>query len=372
MQIHLQTLRTVVLTAIVFVCVFAWVASASAKADSFTIEGTVVVQTLDRAGTVQHNFRAPFKVITGDGAWRIRVQYGTAYSETCGFDGKEFRSVLDFNPSDFPAEATKGGTKVATLTLSDYPYHSEPTTRFVWLALFPNPNLVSDGKFIPALWNMPFQNVRSQNLCASNSVWMDESHRRLKQMDFAQRNAGVSFLRSNVFLSSKTSDDEIKHAFDGMRDGGVVATYRVGATTNWGGEVFPLSFEMVVIAGVDNDAPFPTQKYLGTVESIESMSKFSPFAEPSGKLSVRDYRVSARANYVDGLSYSCTNAWPDKTEPFLQDLLRREIPRARDTASRAPANEKTGRKRAPLVVIGFAVASVCGLAFMIRRWRRQG
>ncbi len=312
----------------IFLSSFAFVllTKAATATEKAMVRGTIVVQTLDRLGTVQHNFRAPFEVKLWGKIWQMRVQYGTGFTELCGFDGKELCSVLEFSPVDFP-ETIKNGN-VAVITPFSYPCHSEPITRVIWLALATDTNLVRSGAILPALWNMPFQNPFSCALKLTNVTWLDGAGFLPSALDFIQAKVSVSALKTSSFLSHAVKDDVIKEALNNVTDGVVDAEYRVGQATNWNESVFPKEFSLSVYAHSPQGS-FPVQRYQGIVESLEEVGDFSPFPESLGRYSIGDYRFSDAVAGVDEISYSVTNFhWIAATNPVLLRLFNEKKQKA--------------------------------------------
>jgi hypothetical protein len=333
------------------------------------LHGAVGVQTFDASGVSIHEFRAAFTAqLSSSNAWQIRVNYGTHYVETVSFDGAEFRSASDFSRTELPNK--DGNQRNATVTPWSYPIHSEPITRLVWLALAPDTNMVAQGRTLPALWNMPFQNSRSHFLESTNIEWLDQQMGRYSRIDFANALHKTETLRNTRLLSQQVKDSEIAEVLKYIQPGFVEGRFHVALSTNWNGGTYPLSFSLEVFAQKGGKETVLVQQYHGVVERIELADKFDPFPSTTGKVSVRDYRFFDARGKVDSIAYASKNGeWLSETNSELQKIFADCKFRGRkqyDSAANTPGKaERTG-----LFIAGCAIAAFCILCLPLL-WKRK-
>jgi hypothetical protein len=296
---------------------------------ALAIRGKIRVQGFNRDGTIQYDKTFTFETWRGRLHWKIIVNFDE-YSNIVGWDGEKTCFLINFSPEALSRDLGLDWAKYLpsgyiTEGVFGYPYHCEPTTRIVWLALASSAYFNQTNRpELSAIYSMSFNDPVGQLVEASSVELLDPVGALPARVDFKVNCRPATSVTNWPFLSYIVSDKHLRRAAkEGQHYQDFVSgEYRVLRSTNAAQISLPAEFEFRVFV-LANGTRIRWQRFHGIVEEIsrEDLPSFLP--ETNGRrMYMRDYRFLDRAIQLDEVGYIATNGiWPSATEAWLQELV---------------------------------------------------
>lgn len=292
------------------------------------VDGNVIEQVFEKSGSVQSDYTNSFEAV-GDGrGWMVRVDYGrNHYVETVGYEGTDTFSLRKFSRSaTVPPEGGPPDLYLPSgyIFPGSYPYMSEPTTRYVWIAYGSAAFLSTNQTYLPPLWTMGFGDPAQLGMVVSHCDLMAGGLPRLVRWE--QDPTAIDAYAGSLYLNPQVTASAITKARKQLTQevrAGVIysAEYKATTTTNIAGLTVPTAFEFRLHMtqhlpggrGMDYDWLLVR----GTVSHLAQRSGLRFVPSIAGDITVRDYRF--RTHRVDQIYYKDTNqVWLGTNEPQLQ------------------------------------------------------
>ena len=336
-----------------------------------SIEGKLHAQGFNKDGSVQYDKTFGFETWRGRLHWKVMVNYGE-YSEIVGWDGEK-TCYAQQNSEDKlrrdlgPNWAKYLASGFITDGVSTYPYHCEPTTRLIWLALassayFSETNMPQ----LSAIYSGGFNDPVAQLAEASKVELLDPVGGLPARVDFVINCRRATSVTNWPFLSYTISDKDLRRAAKNAQEyqGFTTGEYRVVRSTNAAGITIPVEFEFQMFLLV-NKARIRWQRFHGTVEQISTQNQVSFLPEINAKMAMRDYRFIDRALCFNEVGYVVTNGiWPSAAEPWLKQLVEQKR-----TAHRMGLQRSLSPARR--VFTALLIGAILLLPVLLLRWKRR-
>lgn len=283
----------------------------TARGVSIEIDGNVDVNY----PSAQYEISVPFHIIENSNKWQIQVQFKN-YKEFCWFDGGNVSSFLVFPKTNnnmlYQAKVLNG----------NYPYNSDPTVQFIWLAFNSSQYLSSNTNTMPALWQMGSLDPVREAIDIKTLVLMNSSIKLPLSMDFFMDTSHLSSITNMHYLSKTVSTLELEKNQSGYKqfDGYLLGSYAATSSTNCGGRSAPLDFTFTAFGLTkDKDEHSIRQVFHGVVNAIKISDDMPIMPELQYPIYVDDGRFFDAQTKIDSISYVVTNQnWPAIDDEQLQ------------------------------------------------------
>lgn len=343
----------------------------ASAAAAVILEGDVVVEGYDFAGTAQYSVTVPFRASVAGSSWWLRAIYNDRYSEECGSDDGETGSLLTFHRPAASQPGNAGLLPVLSVGRGGHPAFAEATTRVIWFAVASSGFFKEAGAAatLPVLWNSGVRSPAGHAIKLENLTYLPSTQPLPHTADFVVSSEKALVARDSGAISKSVTAEELGEIARAAAkaDGFQLAHYEVTGTTQAEGILFPEEFLLTVFHPRSASLAIKQQVYRGRVKVVGTEQRFAFRPRLERPVSVRDHRFNDTLTGVEEIQYQCTsNTWPSRDDPVLLALVQQHQALNASRVRGAPFRT-WGQASATLLVIALCVA----LPWLIRRWKRS-
>lgn len=333
----------------------------AARGASFAIDGDVDAN----CPTINYEIKVPFHMVLSSNKWQIKVQFKN-YNEFCWSDGDKVSSFVMF-----PKETYGKSLPKAQVLNGDYPYHSDPSIQFIWLAFCSSQYFLSNTNTMPALWQMGSLDPLREAIDITNLVFMDSQMRLPSNLDLILASGYMNSITNMHYLSKTVSTLELEKTFNDYKQysGFLAGRYSVTTVTNLESRLVPVDFNLIVYDPTKDQVHSIRQTYRGIVTSIKLSNEEPSIPSLPYPIWIEDGRFSDARTRLDSISYIVTNQdWPATNDETLQEQFL-EKKKKQAAVLNLPNLSETNVRLLPRILIGFTIISFPLLVFL--RWIKK-